>query len=202
MASDPERPTESDGPRAITDARRPDRLRSPGIQRRLPRLWEALRASDPNVPCFQARTMEDSAAAGILGAWTAWLGVWHHRRHRVDPAPWGLYGMLSHSVSQRTQEIGVRPRSRAGAAKLGSAIRDGVVLVRSVSRRSPARRWSGGRCGVSVSNQPRSDPVSFLAVSPAAGRRLRASYLPARRAMKADPVVALRESSDLSLGLA
>ena len=107
----------------------------------------------------------------------------------------GLYGLLSYSVARRTQEIGVRAALGAkrtdvlrlilgeGArlALMGVAI--GVVASLAVTRLMSSLLFD---------IQP-TDPLTFVAVAALLSLvALFASYLPARRAMKVDPMVALR----------
>jgi ABC-type antimicrobial peptide transport system permease subunit len=107
----------------------------------------------------------------------------------------GVYGVLSYSVSQRTQEIGVR-------VALGACRRDVVRLIVGQGLRLAAVGIGVGLLasfGVTrviaslLYNITPTDPVSFVGVSLfltiiAAA----ASYVPARRAMAVDPLEALR----------
>ena len=108
----------------------------------------------------------------------------------------GVYGVLSYSVSQRTQEIGVRVALGAERrhvlrlivsyglrlAVIGVVI--GLVLARAAA---PAIRTQ-------LYNVTPTDPLSFGGVSLfLTGVALLASYFPARRAMAVDPIVALRD---------
>ena len=74
----------------------------------------ALRAADPNLPLYQARTMDDQRR---LNYWQYGLYGWIFGTIGVVGmllAGIGLYGVLSYSVAQRTQEIGVRVAMGAG----------------------------------------------------------------------------------------
>jgi predicted permease len=107
----------------------------------------------------------------------------------------GLYGVLSYLVSQRTHEIGVR---MALGADVGSVLRlivgDGVRMTLAGLVLGLAGAFAAGRAlkallyGVSPA-----DPTTIVIVTVAllAAAAL-ASYLPARRAAKVDPMVALR----------
>jgi predicted permease len=107
----------------------------------------------------------------------------------------GIYGIVSQSVAQRTREIGIRmalgaTRSQvlrlvvgqgAKVALLGMAI--GVITALGVTRFLSSMLF-----GVTATN-----PLTFVAVTMIlVGVALLASYVPARRAMKVDPMVALR----------
>jgi putative ABC transport system permease protein len=107
----------------------------------------------------------------------------------------GIYGVLSHAVAQRTQEMGVRLALGARPIEiLRFIIGDGVRLAAWGILLGTA---GGAIAGTFISkllySVPVLDPVSFsagalllLAVS------ILASYLPARRASRVDPMVALR----------
>ena len=109
----------------------------------------------------------------------------------------GIYGVISYSVSQRTQEIGIR-------MALGAQQRD---VVRRVLRQglllTALGITIGGAASLVLTRQMKTvlydvsptDPGTFAAVAVAlAGVALLGSYLPARRAAAVDPVVALRDS--------
>jgi predicted permease len=107
----------------------------------------------------------------------------------------GIYGVISYSVNQRTQEIGIRMALGASAGDLQSGIIFQTLglaaigmLVGSAASWTLARALSGLLYGVTPT-----DPVTFLGtlivltvVAALAG------YLPARRASRIDPMVALR----------
>jgi putative ABC transport system permease protein len=107
----------------------------------------------------------------------------------------GIYGVLAYSVAQRTSEIGLRmalgaqPRQvlrlvlRQGMllALIGAAV--GILVALPV-----ARLASGLLYGVSAT-----DPITYAAITLLLmGVALLACYLPARRATRIDPLVALR----------
>jgi predicted permease len=107
----------------------------------------------------------------------------------------GLYGVVSHSVEQRTREFGVR-------AALGAAP---AQLARGVLARSAALAAVAGVAGLALTalltralggmlygTNPL-DPLVLVGVSALlVATAVAASYVPARRAMRADPLVALR----------
>jgi putative ABC transport system permease protein len=154
-----------------------------------------IRASDPGLPIFNVRTMEDLRRAGfwqfrlfgfmfgIFGAAALFLaGV-------------GVYGVLSFSVSQRTQEMGVR-------IALGASRNDVLALVVKQGALLAAMGVALGLIGAFgitrviqslLYNVGPTDPISFAGVSLfLALIAVVASYLPARRATNVDPIVALR----------
>jgi len=165
-----------------------------------PRLWEGavrrhLASVDKDQPPHHVATLEELQAGSLtprrvnmllLGAF-AFLGL--------ILASVGIYGVVSYSVSQRTHEIGVR---MALGAERGDVLR--VVVVQSLRSAligigigvvaSLAITWLLQTMLFGV--KP-TDPGTFFAVGLLlSGVALLASYIPARRATKVDPMVALR----------
>jgi putative ABC transport system permease protein len=107
----------------------------------------------------------------------------------------GVYGVISYGVSQRTQEIGVRVALGAGRRHVvGMVIRQGLSLAGLGIGLGLAGAFGVTRVVSSllfgVSPQ---DPVSFAAVALfLSAVAVLASYMPARRATRVDPIVALR----------
>src|SRR5215831_11319411 len=107
----------------------------------------------------------------------------------------GIYGVMSYSVAQRTQEIGVRmalgaARTQVLRMMITSAARlalAGIVLG-VVGALALTRLMTAFLFGVSPS-----DPMTFLLISAfLAAIALLSSCIPVRRAMKVDPIAALR----------
>jgi putative ABC transport system permease protein len=107
----------------------------------------------------------------------------------------GIYGVISYFVSQRTHEIGIR-------IALGALPAHVLRLVMSEAMAITALGIGLGLAACFALTRylttllfeiPPSDPLTIAAVSVILGVvALEASYLPARRAMKVDPVAALR----------
>jgi putative ABC transport system permease protein len=160
-----------------------------------PAVREQIRQSDPSMPVFQMRTMEDLRQFSF---WRYKVFGWMFSAFGAVAlllAAVGVYGVLSYSVSQRTQEIGVR-------VALGAARRDVLRLVVGQGLKLAGLGIVVGiLCALGVTqfiktllyNVTASDPVSFSLVAIFLGLvAIVASYVPARRAMAVDPIIALR----------
>jgi putative ABC transport system permease protein len=107
----------------------------------------------------------------------------------------GIYGVMAYSVAQRTQEIGIRMALGAQHAdvlrmllKQGCRLAASGVAIGIAAAVAVARLMTTLLYGVSPG-----DPLTFLGVAVLlACVALLACYIPARRAMRVDPLVALR----------
>jgi putative ABC transport system permease protein len=158
-------------------------------------LRETIRNADALIPIFQVRTMEDLRQFSF---WRYKVFGWMFSSFGAVAlllASIGVYGVLSYSVSQRRQEIGVR-------MALGATERD---VLRLVIGQGAMLAGVGILVGVGAAlgatqliktllyNVTASDPATFTLVAVFLGFvAIIASYLPARRAMTVDPIIALR----------
>ena len=107
----------------------------------------------------------------------------------------GIYGLIQYSVATRTQEIGLR---QAIGAQAGDIFRmivgEGLMLSLAGLALGLVGAWWLGRAGSSLLfGVTASDPLTFTTVSLLlTAVAIAASYVPARRAMTVDPIVALR----------
>jgi putative ABC transport system permease protein len=162
-------------------------------------LTETLRKTfaslDPNLPFLDVRTFAEHMGAAVffmkLGA--TMLGMFGALALFLSSM--GIYSVIAYSVSQRTRELGIR-------TALGAARQDILSLVLGEGMKLAAIGLAiGGVMAFGVGMLLRSqllgvgaaDPVTFLSIGALlASVALIASWIPARRASRTDPMVALR----------
>jgi predicted permease len=161
-------------------------------------LRDAVGAIDPNVPTLDVRTMEEFYYAssvtfthlivGIIGG----MGL-----TGLVLAMVGLYGLVAYTVSRRTREIGVRIAVGANPSSvLRMVLRYGLLLavVGVVAGLTGSVAMSG--LLRAIFPFPDAEPMRlttyFLVVPTLLAITLLAAYLPARRAARIDPLMALR----------
>jgi putative ABC transport system permease protein len=156
---------------------------------------EEVQALDRNLPIFNARTLEQVVGESVSQPrfYTLLLAVFAAAALLLSAV--GIFGVMSSLVAQRTREIGIRIalgaaprlvlRSVVGGAMTLTLAGVAIGVVGSVVG---ARLLAALLFGVSPG-----DPATFLAVALIlTGVAAGASYLPARRAVRVDPMVALR----------
>jgi putative ABC transport system permease protein len=148
-----------------------------------------------DVPLANLRTMQDVIANSVLRRKFTMLLLTIFAGLAMLLAAVGLYGVMSYMISQRTHEIGIRMALGAQKADvLRLVVWQGMSLVALgllmgiVVSAIASRLMSGLLFGVSAT-----DPVVFGGIAALlAAVALAANYVPARRATKIDPMVALR----------
>jgi predicted permease len=162
----------------------------------LPAVRRRIHELDPELPLATVRTMDEwvstSAAQPRLSA--ALLGLF--AAAAVLIAAVGIYGVLAYSVSQRTREIGLRLALGARPeAVTRLVVSEGMRVALLGVALGLAGALALGRLIASLvyAVTPR-DPVTFVSVAALLALvALAACALPARRAARVDPLVALRE---------
>jgi putative ABC transport system permease protein len=158
---------------------------------------QAVKNLDPGLPIFSILTMNDSLAGAngfmifrmgaVLASCIGGLGL--------IMAAVGVYGVVAFAASQRTREIGIRVALGATRVQiLKLVLRQGLWVVLAGAALGIMFTLAVGRAisnllvGVSAT-----DPFTFITATLfLVGVALYACYVPARRAMKVDPMVALR----------
>ncbi len=160
-----------------------------------PAVREQIRALNPNLPIADVQTLREQLELTLLpsriAAWT--LGGFGALALLL--AGIGIYGVVSYGAAQRTREIGVRMALGAKESDvLGLVLWDGLIVIGAglaiglLLAAAATRVIASFLYGIGAT-----DPLTFVAVPLLLGAvALVASYIPARRAVKVDPLVALR----------
>jgi predicted permease len=156
---------------------------------------EAIRSADAAVPVFDAKTMEDQMLVALLPARLAGILLGAFGMLALLLAAVGIYGVMAYSVAQRTREIGLRMALGAGAREMlvliigeGARLTGLGLAIGIIGALGLTRFISSLLYGI----QP-ADVVSFGGAAVVLGlTAVLACYIPARRAIRVNPVVALR----------
>jgi ABC-type antimicrobial peptide transport system permease subunit len=154
-----------------------------------------IRAIDPALPLSQVRTMDEVLAGArarprfLATLLSLFAGV------ALVLAAVGLYGVIAYSVTRRTTEFGIRMAMGASREHvLRMVLRQGLILgvigtvIGGAGAYGLTRLIRGLLFGVSAV-----DPPTFIVMALALiGVTLLACWVPARRATKVDPMIALR----------
>jgi len=159
-------------------------------------LRQALLAAEPNLVIMTIQPLSASVAATLFPARAAAVLVGTFGLLALALAAVGLYGVIAYSVSRRTREIGIRialgaePRS-----VLRLVLRQGLALVAmGVALGGAAAVWASRLVASSLYGGGAADPVAYLsAAALLAGVAAVANVVPALRAARVDPMVALRQ---------
>ena len=155
----------------------------------------AVRALDPGLAIYNMTTLAQLRSDAVAGARFYARAATALAVVALVLAAVGIYSVLSYVVSRRTREIGIRLALGADAASvirmvaLRGMLLAGIGLIIGVAGALAVTRYLAS---VLVGVSPR-DPVTLgVVVLVFAVTALVASYLPARRATRVDPAVALR----------
>jgi putative ABC transport system permease protein len=155
----------------------------------------AMHGVDRDLPLYGMKTVDDVIAESVAPQRLNMLLLGIFAGLALVLAAVGLYGVISYSVSQRTREIGIRMALGASQKSvLRLVVSQGIslaligVAIGVTASLFLTKLMATLLFGVSVT-----DPITFVAISLLLiGVTTVASIVPARRAMKVDPMVALR----------
>jgi putative ABC transport system permease protein len=161
----------------------------------VPLMREKLRSVDPSAPLYHEGSLEEDLEymlanrRGVMWLLAAFAGI------ALLLSAVGIYGMLAYDVSQRTREIGIRGAIGATRGQIVALIlrqgmgRTGIGLVLGLAGAFYLSHYLEGLLFQVKPN----DPLSFAGVALVLlAVAFLASWLPARRAAKIDPMIALR----------
>jgi putative ABC transport system permease protein len=163
-----------------------------------PALWSAfqlLREMDPEMVVMEAKTMEEHLGVQLMPARLGALMAVLFASVALALASIGLYGVVSYAVSRRSREMGIRMSlGAAPGAVVRQVVEEGMILACVGALVGLGLALAGTQVMQSLLFGVGSlDPATFLGV-PALllAVTLVASYIPARRASRVDPVRALK----------
>lgn len=156
---------------------------------------EEIRALDKDLPPYNIKTMNDALYESLARERFTTLLLMVFAGLALVLASVGIYGVMSYAVTQHTHEIGIRMALGAQTRDIfrqvvGQALRlAGIGVALGLGAAFALTRLMASLLyGVSTT-----DPLTFAVIAILlSGVSLLASYIPARRAMKVDPMIALR----------
>jgi ABC-type antimicrobial peptide transport system permease subunit len=157
-------------------------------------LREAVRQVDPNVPLFAVSTQMQQIHRRFEQEWIFAQAYTLFGSVATLLASIGLFGLMSYSVARRTNEIGIRLALGAQRSDvLRMVMRESVLMVGIGLVIGLAVSLMTGRfVGSLLFDLAPTDPLSIgLAMAALSAVSALAGYLPARRAARVDPMIAL-----------
>jgi len=161
----------------------------------VPTLTTEVQSLDSALPLLHIKTLDEYVSDSIVGTRfeAVLLGTFGILAFLLTAV--GLYGVISYTVAQRTRDIGIRLALGADRnAILGMVVKNGTLLAGAGTLIGLATAFLLTRLIASLLyGVGPTDPLTFLCVPIALiAVAILASYVPARRAAKVDPMVALR----------
>jgi len=156
---------------------------------------DTVQSIDPQVPVYSAKTMQQRLDEAFARPSFYRTAIWIFAGFALLLTMIGVYGLLAYLVARRTKEIGIRMALGATQSNLmGAVLQHAMVLVyvglaAGVPLVFCTRSVAASLIGSAPAGLPEPIAVAAMAIITAA---LLAAYLPARRAMCVDPMVALR----------
>ena len=150
----------------------------------------------PHLPIYDVRTMSEYLSSSLSTERFALTIIGIFAVIAVTLAAIGLYGVISYSVQQRTQEIGIRMALGAGRGSVvKQVVSNGMILATAGLVIGAVVSLVGVRFSAALLfGVAGTDPATYLGVSTLLmAVAFLACYIPARRASAVDPMVALRQ---------
>jgi predicted permease len=176
-------------------------LGAPGL---LSAMQRELRAIDPALPVIAAATMEQRLQDSLYGLRVATTFMGGLGALGLSLASVGLYAIVAFSVSRRSREVGIRMALGARKQQVVWVVARDVAILVGIGTAVglalsvigiQAIRAGVGPTPANLLFRPSVDPVALLLIAALMGATaFVAAWLPARRAAKMDPLVALRHS--------
>jgi putative ABC transport system permease protein len=155
----------------------------------------AIWSVDPDQPVWKLRSMESLVASDLAGPRFTMLLTLAFALLAMLLAAVGVYGVMSYTVVQRTREVGIRMALGARRAEVVRLVlgRGLAVVAIALVIGLAAALGLAPLIRTQLFDVPAADPVTFIAAPVLlVAVALLACYLPARRAARVDPMVALR----------
>jgi putative ABC transport system permease protein len=156
-----------------------------------------IQAIEPNLPVPGVQTMNETIGASLYAPRMGAMLLTVFGALALLLASLGVYGVLAFSISRRTREIGIRMALGADRGRVfGLVLREGMWLVGiGLTIGLTAGLYFSASIKSFLFDVSTRDATTFVTVPCVlAAVALLACYIPARRAMKVDPMVALRDS--------
>jgi putative ABC transport system permease protein len=164
--------------------------------RLVPAITREVRALDPNQPLADVRPLDSYLGQSVAQRRFNMATLAIFSMAALVLAALGIYGVVAYSVAQRTREIGVRMALGARDSVVARmVVREAFVVVGAGLAFGAVAAFALTRVLASLLYEVSpTDPLTFAGVAAVLGAvALVASYLPARRAARVDPIVALRQ---------
>jgi predicted permease len=156
---------------------------------------QAVREADPTLPVFGVRTMEEYLARTLTPKRLMMLVLALFAGVALTLAAVGIYGVMSYAVAQRTSEIGIRMAlGAAPGGVLRLVVGQGMLLTAAgLVLGLAAAYWLTRLMTTMLFGVDARDTMTFAGVAALlAAVAFLATWIPARRAARVDPLVALR----------
>ena len=162
----------------------------------IPRLRAAVATVDPDLGISEAATLDERGGSQLAQRRLNALLLSVFGVLALTIATVGVYGLIAHRTAERTREFGIRVAVGADRRDVTRMVMKGALrlvatgLVLGVAAALALTRLLASQ----LYETPTTDPATFLVIGAVlAGTALLASYLPARRAGRVEPLVALRD---------